>query len=108
MRHLFINVHPHKLAAVWFSSAALFGTLMTRAWYHFWYEPEIVRRLNYCIFIIGDPGAGKNIVEKFYKKIADPMIQADQCLIDAVNRYKDNRTERTTSTKAQKGEALKR
>ena len=108
MKELFINVHPHKLAAVWFSTAALFGTLMTRAWYHFWYEPEIVRRLNYCIFIIGDPGAGKNIVEKFYKKIADPMIQADQCLIDAVNRYKDNRTERTTSTKAQKGEALKR
>ena len=108
MKELFLNVHPHKLAAVWFSSAALFGTLMTRAWYHFWYEPELVRRLNYCIFIIGDPGAGKNIVEKFYKKIADPMIQADQCLINAVNRYKEGRTERTTSTKAQKGEALKR
>ena len=108
MKELFLNVHPHKLAAVWFSSAALFGTLMTRAFYHFWYEPEIVRRLNYSIFIIGDPGAGKNIVEKFYKKIADPMIQADQCLIDAVNRYKEGRTERTTSTKAQKGEALKR
>jgi hypothetical protein len=108
MKELFLNVHPHKLPAVWFSSAALFGTLMTRAFYHFWYEPELVRRLNYCIFIIGDPGAGKNIVEKFYKKIADPMIQADQCLIDAVNRYKEGRTERTTSTKAQKGEALKR
>ena len=108
MKELFINVHPHKLAAVWFSSAALFGTLMTRAWYHFWYEPELVRRLNYCIFIIGDPGAGKNVIEKFYKKIADPMIQADQILIDAVNRYKDGRTERSTSTKAQKGEALKR
>ena len=108
MKELFVNVHPHKLPAVWFSSAALFGTLMTRAYYHFWYEPEIVRRLNYCIFIIGDPGAGKNIVEKFYKKIADPMIQADSCLIDAVNRYKEGRTERSTSTKAQKGEALKR
>ncbi len=108
MKELFLNAHPHKLPAILFSSAALFGTLMTRAWYRFWYEPEIVRRLNYCVFIIGDPGAGKNIVEKFYKKIADPMIQADQCLIDAVNRYKDGRTERTTSTKAQKGEALKR
>ena len=108
LKELFLNVHPHKLAAVWFSSAALFGTLMTRAFYHFWYEPELVRRLNYCIFIIGDPGAGKNIVEKFYKKIADPMIQSDKCLIDAVNRYKEGRTERTTSTKAQKGEALKR
>ena len=108
LKELFMNVHPHKLPAVWFSSAALFGTLMTRAWYHFWYEPELVRRLNYSIFIIGDPGAGKNIMEKFYKKIADPMIQADQCLIDAVNRYKEGRTERSISTKAQKGEALKR
>ena len=108
LKELFLNVHPHKLAAVWFSSAALFGTLMTRAWYHFWYEPEIMRRLNYSIFIIGDPGAGKNVIEKFYKKIADPMIQADQCLIDAENRYKEGRTERSTSTKAQKGEALKR
>ena len=108
MKELFLNVHPHKLPAVWFSGAALFGTLMTRAFYHFWYEPEVVRRLNYCIFIIGDPGAGKNIVEKFYEKIADPMIQADQILIDAVNRYKDGRTERSTSTKAQKGDALKR
>ena len=108
LKELFLNVHPHKLPAVWFSSAAMFGTLMTRSWYHFWYEPEIIRRLNYSIFIIGDPGAGKNVIEKFYKKIADPMIQADQCLIAAVNRYKEGRTERTTSTKAQKGEALKR
>ncbi|MCR5366314.1 MAG: hypothetical protein K6E67_09265 [Prevotella sp.] len=108
LKQLFLNVHPHKLPAVWFSSAALFGTLMTRAWYYFWYEPEIARRLNYSIFIIGDPGAGKNVVEKFYKKIADPMIQADQCLVDAVNRYKEGRTERTTSSKAQKGDALKR
>ena len=108
LKELFLNVHPHKLPAVWFSSAAMFGTLMTRSWYHFWYEPEIVRRLNYSIFIIGDPGAGKNVIEKFYKKIADPMIQADKCLIAAVNRYKEGRTERTTSTKAQKGEALKR
>ena len=108
MKELFLNVHPHKMPAVLFSSAALFGTLMTRAYYHFWYEPEIVRRLNYCIFIIGDPGAGKNVIEKFYFKIADPMIQADQGLIDVVNRYKDGRTERTTSTKAQKGDALKK
>jgi hypothetical protein len=108
MRELFANVHPHKLPAVWFSAAAMFGTLMTRTWYRFWYEPETVRRLNYSIFIIGDPGAGKNIIEKFYFKICDPMLQADQLGIDAVNRYKEGRTERSTSTKAQKGEALKK
>ncbi|MBP5713364.1 MAG: hypothetical protein J6X07_01525 [Prevotella sp.] len=108
MKELYLNAHPHKLPAILFSSAALFGTLMTRAYYHFWYDPEIIRRLNYCIFIIGDPGAGKNVIEKFYFKIADPMIQADQGLIDAVNRYKEGRTERTTSSKAQKADALKR
>jgi len=108
MKELFLNAHPHKLPAILFSSAALFGTLMTRAYYHFWYDPEIIRRLNYCIFIIGDPGAGKNVIEKFYFKIADPMIQADQGLIDAVNRYKEGRTERSTSSKAQKADALKR
>ena len=108
MRELFINVHPHKMAAVLFSAGAMFGTLMTRAWYHFWYDPEIMRRLNYSIFIIGDPGSGKNVIEKFYFKIIDPMIQADQIGIDAVNRYKEGRTERSTSTKAQKGEALKK
>ena len=108
MKELFLNVHPHKLPAVLFSSAALFGTLMTRSWYHFWYEPEVMRRLNYCIFIIGDPGAGKNVIEKFYFKIADPIIQADKGMIEAVNRYKERRTERTTSTKAQKDEALKK
>lgn len=108
MKQLFMNVHPHKKPAVLFAGAALYGTLMTRSYYHFWYEPEIVRRLNYCIFIIGDPGAGKNVIEKFYKKIADPMIQADQIGIDAVNRYKESRTERTTSSKAQKGDALKK
>ena len=108
MKELFLNVHPHKLPAVLFSSAALFGTLMTRAWYHFWFAPKIIRRLNYCIFIIGDPGAGKHMIEEFYKIIADPIIQADQCMTDALNRYKENRTERTTSTKAQKADALKK
>ena len=108
MKELFVNLHPHKLPAVLFSSGALFGTLMTRAWYHFWFDPKIMRRLNYCIFIIGDPGAGKHMIEEFYKVIADPIIQADQCMTDALNRYKESRTERTTSTKAQKGEVLKK
>ena len=108
LKELFVGVHPHKLPSVLFSSAALFGTLMTRAWYHFWFAPQIVRRLNYCIFIIGDPGAGKHMIEEFYKIIADPIIQADQSMTDALNRYKESRTERTTSSKAQKAEALKK
>ena len=108
MKELFMNVHPQKLAAVLFSAAAMLGTLMTRVWYHFWYEPAIVRRLNYSIFIIGDPGAGKNLMEKLKNMLMAPIKASDAELIAQVNRYKDSRTERTTSTKAQKGDALKR
>ena len=108
MKELFMNVHPLKLPAVLFSSAAMLGTLMTRTWYHFWYEPEIVRRLNYSIFIIGDPGAGKNLIEKIYNILMLPVKESDSELIKQVNNYKDSRTERSTSTKAQKGDALKR
>ena len=108
MKELFMNVHPMKLPAVLFSSAAMLGTLMTRTWYHFWYEPSIVRRLNYSIFIIGDPGAGKNLIEKLNKMLMAPIKESDDELIAQVNRYKDSRTERSTSTKAQKGDALKR
>ena len=108
MKEIFRNLHPHKMPAVLFSSAAMLGTLMTRTWYRFWFDPEIERRLNYCIFIIGDPGSGKNVIEKYYKILLEPLTVADQVGIDAVNRYKDGRTERSTSTKAQKGEALKK
>ena len=108
MKELFMNVHPLKLPTVLFSSAAMLGTLMTRTWYHFWYEPAIVRRLNYSVFIIGDPGAGKNLIEKLYNALMEPVKVKDQELIDQVNAYKDSRTERSTSTKAQKGDALKR
>ena len=108
MKALFVNLHPYKTPAALFSAAAMLGTLMTRTWYHFWYDPQTARRLNYSIFIIGDPGAGKSVVGKFYDKLCDPMLQADQVGIDAINRYKEGRTERSTSTKAQKGDALKK
>ena len=108
MKALFANIHPRKCPAVLFSAAAMLGTLMTRTWYHFWYSPDIVRRLNYSIFIIGHPGCGKNRITEIYDIICDPMKKADQVSIDAVNRYKNDYTERETSTKAQKGDALKK
>jgi hypothetical protein len=108
LKELFHNMHPYKLPAILFASAAMFGTLMTRTWYRFWYDPELKRRLNYCVIIIGDPGVGKNVFEKIYKKICDPMLQEDRRLIKVLNNYKDGRTERSTSIKAQNGDALKK
>ena len=61
---------------------------MTRTWWHFWHRPEEVRRLNYCIMIIGDPGTGKSFATRLFKLIAAPLIAADKVGNDAMNRYK--------------------
>ena len=91
-----------------FVGAALLGTLMTRCWYHFYHRPEEERRLNYCVIVIGDPASGKSFATKLYKVLATPIKAKDQVGYDAINRYKRERQERTTSSKAQKSEALKK
>lgn len=74
--------------AALFASAAFLGTLMTRCTYRFYHRPEELRRLNYCIYIIGDPGSGKSFVERLYDVIADPIIQQTRKSLNAINRYK--------------------
>ena len=90
-----------------FTGASLFGTLMTRTWYHFFFDPEEERRLNYGIFIIGHPGTGKSFANGLYKTILEPVIAADKMGNEAVNNYKKSVKERNTSTKEQKKDALK-
>ena len=61
-----------------FVSSAFMGTLMTRTWYHFYHRPQDERRLNYCIFIIGDPGSGKSFATRLYKLLAAPIAASDK------------------------------
>ena len=96
------NAYPEAL----FSSGALFGTLMTRTWYYYYHHPEEERRLNYSIFIIGDPASGKSFVGKLYKLIAAPIIYSDKVGNNAINKYKKDLKARGTSSKEQKKEAL--
>ena len=97
---------PAYTAAL-FVSSAFMGTLMTRTWYHFYHRPQDERRLNYCIFIIGDPGSGKSFATRLYKLIAAPIAASDKVGNDAINKYKKDLKERGTSSKEQKKEALK-
>ena len=94
-------------AAATFTAAAFLGTDMTRTWYHFYHRPEEERRLNYCIYIIGDPGNGKSFAGRLKKLLAAPIEANDQLGNDAINRYKKALKERETSTKEQKKEPLK-
>ena len=107
MREACVGLKRNAYPAALFSSGALFGTLMTRTWYFYYHHPEEERRLNYSIFIIGDPASGKSFVGKLYKLIAAPIILSDKVGNDAINKYKKELAERGTSTKEQKKEALK-
>ena len=74
--------------AALFVGAALFGTLMTRCTYHFYHHAHLARRLNYCVFIIGNPATGKSFAERLYEVIADPIIQETEKGTKAINNYK--------------------
>ena len=108
LREVCADMHPEGRAAALFVSAAFFGTLMTRTWWHFYHRPEEERRLNYSVIVIGDPASGKSFATRLYKLLAAPIRVADQVGYDAMNKYKREVKERSTSSKAQKGEALKK
>ena len=74
--------------AAMFVGAAFIGTLMTRCTYRFYHQVERLRRLNYAVFIIGDPGTGKSFAGHLYKILAAPIIRETMKGTKAVNRYK--------------------
>lgn len=108
LREACSELRPAGYPASMFVAAALLGTLMTRTWYHFYHRPEVERRLNYCIMIIGDPASGKSFATRLYDILAAPIRTADQVGYDALNKYKRDVKERSTSSKEQKKEAIVR
>ena len=95
----------NKLGGV-FAAGAMFCTLMTRCWYrHFDGE---MQRMNPQVYLIGNPASGKGEAEKMDQIIMAPVIVADRVGREAEAKYKEQQKERSTSSKAQKGEALKR
>ena len=82
-----VGVYP----AVLFTSAAFFGTLMTRCTWHHWFEPDKVRRLNYSVIIIGPPTSGKNFASSLHELLAAPIKAADKVATDAINKWKEDK-----------------
>ena len=94
---------PNRMGAV-FAAAAMCCTLMTRTWYRH-YDGQ-AHRMNPQVYIIGDPACGKSFADVLDRNIMAAMRHADQPARDAEERYKREQKARTTSSKAQKGEAL--
>ena len=107
LREICRGMKPASYPAALFTSAAFLGTDMTRCWWFHYYEPGKERRLNYCVYIIGDPGSGKSFAGRLYKLLAAPIISSDKLSNDAINRYKKDLKARQSSTKEQKKEPLK-
>lgn len=101
------KLSDEALPAVLFAAAAMMGTLMTRTWYHFYHKPNKERRLNYAVYVIGDPGSGKSAISDLYDVLMAPINDADAVGYDTMNNYKQQLKERESSTKEQKKEALK-
>ena len=107
LREVCAGLHREAYPAAMFTAAAFMGTLATRTWYFFYHRPEEERRLNYCIYIIGDPASGKSFATRLYRLLLAPIIAADRVGNDAINKYKKELKERGTSSKEQKKEPLK-
>ena len=107
LREICRGLKPASYPAALFTSAAFLGTDMTRCWWFHYYEPGKERRLNYCVYIIGDPGSGKSFAGRLYKLLAAPIICSDKMSNDAINRYKKDLKARQSSTKEQKKEPLR-
>lgn len=88
--------------ALIFCGGALFGTLATRTWYHFYHKPERKRRLNYCIFIIADPASRKSSIGDLFETILSPIIAQDEVYDQQINDYKKKTKNREQQSKKER------
>ena len=95
----------NRLGAI-FASGTMFCTLMTRCTYEHYDGRR--HRMNPQTYIIGKPASGKSFADELNKAVMAAMKAADAAGRDAERRYKEAQKERATSTKAQKGEPLKK
>ena len=63
-------------------------TLMTRCWYRFYHRPEVKRRLNCALYVIGHPASNKSMADNICDILIAPIDAADKAGLAALNRYK--------------------
>ena len=98
LREVCKGLKTEAYPAAMFASSAFLGTLMTRCTYRFYHRPQELRRLNYSVFIIGDPGSGKSFVTNLYELLAGPIrkvgAECRESLSSQIQGVAGQRTER--------------
>lgn len=88
----------HYIAALFVGSAFCMN-LMTRMWYQFWSAPGKKCRMNHLLELIGRQGSGKRFAVTLYEILMEPIKKADQAQIDALNRWKAERSQNNGAAK---------
>lgn len=99
MEEVCYDFEAPSFPALIFCGGALFGTLATRTWYHFYHKPERKRRLNYCIFVIADPASQKSSIGDLFETILSPIIAQDEVYDQQINDYKKKTKNREQQAK---------
>lgn len=100
------GLDPLNVVPAVYAAGTMMCTLMTRCHYVHYTGDE--QRMNPQALIIGEPASGKSFVDVLDKILMQPVKNEDELSRQAEKKYKDSRRERETSSKAQKGDALKR
>ena len=74
-------------AALFVAGGAMM-TLMTRCWYRFYHRPEVKRRLNCSLYVIGHPASNKSMADDLCETLTAPIEASDKAGLAALNRYK--------------------
>ena len=101
-----LGLNPLNVVPAVYVSGTMMCTLMTRT--HYLHYTGEMQRMNPQAEVIGPPASGKSFADQLNRIIMEPMKTADEMARKAEKHYKDERNERQTSTKAQKGDAVKR
>ena len=88
----------HYIAALFVGSAFCMN-LMTRMWYQFWPAPGKKCRMNHLLELIGRQGSGKRFAVTLYEIMMEPIKKADQAQIDALNRWKEEKSQNNGAAK---------
>ena len=88
------------------TAAGMYDTLLTKCWYQDW--EGYAHRLNVMAMAIGGPATGKGFAVKQDEYIMEVLREADAEGRALEREYKEGISERETSQKEQKKEALKR
>lgn len=91
---LCFRMKPKYYPAAFFVGGAFCMNLMTRMWYSFWASPGKRCRMNHLLELIGRQGSGKRFAVTLYEILMEPVKMADQAQITALNRWKEERSQK--------------